>query len=274
MRPLFRYPGGKAKLARYILPKLKQLAENSGCTWFCDPFTGGGAIALGYLGTAPPNQYVWLNDADNGISCIWDTILNHPHDLKLWVQHYQPAVADFETFRYELDATPVLLTESDCLNIACKKLALHQISYSGLGAMAGGPIGGKSQTSAYKVGCRWRPDQICRKIDAMHALLAQHRVVVSCTDFSHFLTDDLAGVTYYIDPPYYQKGEALYKHSFSMDDHQRLATQLHQMKQPWLLSYDDCPEVRALYSWAQIETVDVGYSICGQTRKRELLVSR
>ena len=58
------------------------------------------------------------------------------------------------------------------------------------------------------------------------------------------------------------------------EHHRRLAAKLKEMKQPWLLSYDDCPEVRALYSWAQIETVDVGYSICGQTRKRELLVSR
>ena len=41
----------------------------------------------------------------------------------------------------------------------------------------------------------------------------------------------------------------------------------------WLLSYDDCKEIRELYSWAKIEELDVKYSISGATKKGELLIS-
>ena len=44
------------------------------------------------------------------------------------------------------------------VDIGFKKLAIHQISYSGLGTMSGGPLGGAGQKSQYKIDCRWSPD--------------------------------------------------------------------------------------------------------------------
>jgi len=46
------------------------------------------------------------------------------------------------------------------LDVGFKKLAIHQISYSGLGTKSGGPLGGKSQESIYKIDCRWSPKHI------------------------------------------------------------------------------------------------------------------
>lgn len=41
----------------------------------------------------------------------------------------------------------------------------------------------------------------------------------------------------------------------------------------WLLSYDDCPAIRDLYSFAHIGVGDVIYSVPKSSRKRERLIS-
>jgi len=65
----------------------------------------------------------------------------------------------------------------------------------------------------------------------------------------------------YLDPPYYVKGNDLYQHGFTVDDHQRLANALRHTEHAWVLSYDDCCEVRQLYNWANVESLQVNYSI-------------
>ncbi|KKL03797.1 hypothetical protein LCGC14_2622550, partial [marine sediment metagenome] len=77
----------------------------------------------------------------------------------------------------------------------------------------------------------------------------------------------------YLDPPYFEKGGQCYKHSFSEEDHVRLATALRDTHHQWVLSYDDCPEVRDLYSFARIQELPVNYSIAGSVPNVELLIT-
>lgn len=57
----------------------------------------------------------------------------------------------------------------------------------------------------------------------------------------------------YLDPPYYLNSllaetSKLYRHNFTIEDHKQLAKDLEQCKNYWVLSYDDCPEIRKLYA--------------------------
>ena len=100
-------------------------------------------------------------------------------------------------------------------------------------------------------------------MDALHDLFGKVRVHLdgcTCADFQT-LIDDPAPALLYLDPPYYVKGNDLYQEGFTEGDHQRLAALLKGTKHSWVLSYDDCPEVRALYDWAKFESIDVKYSI-------------
>ena len=40
-----------------------------------------------------------------------------------------------------------------------------------------------------------------------------------------------------------------------------MASALKESTNPWVLSYDDCEEIRKLYEWAGIDKVSVSYSI-------------
>ena len=51
---------------------------------------------------------------------------------------------------------------------------------------------------------------------------------------------------FYCDPPYYTS-EYVYECGFTWDDHMRLKETLSQTKGKWLVSYNDCAEIRELY---------------------------
>jgi DNA adenine methylase len=102
-------------------------------------------------------------------------------------------------------------------------------------------------------------------------------------DVAELIEDISCSSLLYLDPPYFVKGNDLYQFGFSREDHARLSTTLKNTQHAWLLSYDDCPEIRELYKWACIEAIDVNYSITalkdkdtGERRSRtktELLIS-
>jgi len=57
-----------------------------------------------------------------------------------------------------------------------------------------------------------------------------------------------------------KKAPNSYKHSMTLEDHERLAVLLRKCRASWVLSYDDHPVVRDLYSWAQVEPVRITYT--------------
>ena len=48
-----------------------------------------------------------------------------------------------------------------------------------------------------------------------------------------------------------------------------MAAALQKTKHLWILSYDDCQEVRDLYTWADCRSVDVKYSITAMKKTDE-----
>ena len=51
---------------------------------------------------------------------------------------------------------------------------------------------------------------------------------------------------FYLDPPYYTS-EYVYGCGFTWEDHLRLHRALSEAQGQWLISYNDCPEIRELY---------------------------
>ena len=296
----FRYAGGKSKLREPILTKLGAICTPN-CQQYREPFFGGGSVGLNFLPShgnwlfARNMSRVWINDKDIGIAHLWTSVIKFPRKLCEKVEQFTPSVQAFYDIKQELleysrthtGNTLYDFYEADerILDIGFKKLVLHQISYSGLGTKSGGPLGGAEQKSKYGIGCRWSPSHICKRIEAIHVAFKRFSVRQDkCTsvDFQELIenTDFLACI--YLDPPYFVKGNVLYQEGFTLEDHKRLATALQSTKHCWLLSYDDCPEVRELYKWASIESIDVNYSIAGNKKdgktiartKPELLIWR
>jgi DNA adenine methylase len=283
---LLRYPGGKKKLLSPILSRLIQ-HDDSGSE-YREPFFGGGAVGFQYLMECPGSRKIWINDRDPGIASLWTAVLWYPGDLKERIQGFRPSPEAFDEMKKQLRAaTSQVQRRSEVVDIGFKKLAIHRISYSGLGTMAGGPLGGRNPLSLDKIRSRWNPDRLCATVDILHERLAICNVRhggCTCLDFEQVISDNSCPSVIYLDPPYWEKGSQLYQCSFTHADHGRLADLLKVTKHSWVLSYDDCPEIRELYSWANIQVLDVNYSItavrdgntgkkCGTT-KSELIIGK
>ena len=81
------------------------------------------------------------------------------------------------------------------------------------------------------------------------------RVIIENLDFEHLIkTYDRENALFYCDPPYFET-EKYYRARFQERDHKRLADALHSIKGRFLLSYNDCPQVRELYADCIIEPV-------------------
>ena len=209
----------------------------------------------------------WLNDADPAIAALWSVVLERPDALCEEIHRFQPSVEAF----YRFKAALLVGTIRDPVELALAKLAVHQISFSGLGVMSGGPLGGREQRVG-GIGSRWNPDTLCRDVRRDHRAMVNSRAVVSNVDFQEVL-EGCGKALVYLDPPYYEKGQQLYQYAFRSDDHVRLAASLRRTANPWILSYDDAPQVREMYAFAQVlEMRDLNYSINTQRVRGELLI--
>jgi DNA adenine methylase len=262
-----RYPGGKAKLINEIGGFITAYYRLTGPRPYCEPFFGGGSVGLHLMSclTLPGAQ---LNDLDPGIAAIWQTIAGSPAELCDAISRFEPTADAF----YDLRTRILTGTITESVQLALAKLAIHQMSFSGLGTMAGGPMGGRAQGSDDAVGSRWNAESLCGEVRRAHRLMAASGAVVTNLDFEEVLTASREAFLY-LDPPYYVKGSELYQHAFTEADHLRLADGLRRSTNPWILSYDDTPEVRELYAFAQVlEMTDLRYTINTSRTKGELLI--
>ena len=80
---------------------------------------------------------------------------------------------------------------------------------------------------------------------------------------------------YFVDPPYFKKGSALYLNGLNPEYHGRLADRLRRMSDaPWVLTYDDCTEIRELYGqWAAIHPFSLRYTARDRRQGREVLIT-
>ncbi|OJW27354.1 MAG: hypothetical protein BGO49_27610 [Planctomycetales bacterium 71-10] len=273
---LIRYPGGKRKLLGEIMTRLAQMRRHLGPdAEYREPFFGAGAVGLAFLGHNPAARNAWLNDRDPAMAALWDSVIHKGDSLKVMVEAFPEAVRLLEDCNYfrTLRGRLRSITDPSDLRrfppavVGLMKLAAHQISYSGLGTCAGGPMGEELS--------RYDPVRLIGKIEACGEILGSVRLkagTCTCLDFERLFEPGEA--LFYLDPPYYKAGTRLYQFAFTHSDHERLMRALRRESRPWLLSYDEHPAILDLYrGWAQIDRVVVDYTINGPRRKPELLLS-
>jgi DNA adenine methylase len=252
---VIRYPGSKAKFWPLMFDYFPDVARTQAgldsLKPFCEPFCGTAAIGWQIIDELPsdPCRRVILNDLDPGIAALWLAVRDSPRELVKHVYNFQPSPEAFYEYK-SLDGQPC----ADPVLRAFRKLVLHQTSFSGLGFMAGGPLGGRQQQSRYNVGCRWNKARIADKIVECNGIMRRHRhVEITSQDFAAVLSRLPDESFAYLDPPYFEQGQNLYKFSFTEEDHARLAALLKGARYSWALSYDDHPRIRELYSWASVK---------------------
>jgi DNA adenine methylase len=163
------------------------------------------------------------------------------------------------------------LNTASRLELGFAAFFLNRTNRSGI--LTGGVIGGKEQKGNWKIDARFNKESLCLKIETISTLADQ--VSLYRKDAEGLITDLVKRLPrkclYFLDPPYYVKSKRLYQDLYSADDHARIAGKLRWFSRPWVLSYDDVPQIRALYSGLKYVDYELSYSAAKKERGAEIV---
>ncbi len=244
VRSPLRYPGGKSRAVPMIIDNYIREQKT-----LCSPFVGGGSIELTL---AKRGTKVYAYDAFKPLVIFWQMLLEDASALTHKVREYEDMNP---TLFYNLQKTFGNFTNR--LEIAAVFFALNRSSFSGT-TLSGGMSPGHPRFNH-------------RSIERLRDFEIEN-FTVEYADFKESIpkhsTDFL-----YCDPPYLinQKlyGEKGDKHNSF--DHQALA-ELLRSRQGWVLSYNDCVEVRELYKGYTMLNPEWTYGMGNNKKSNELLI--
>ena len=225
---------------------------------YIEPFGGSGAVLLG---KEKPDKFEVYNDYNGNLVNLFCCMrerpmalirelgflnLNSRDDFNALKKFFQKEQFEEGYLGQELQLTRLLLPEPQAgelcrLHLAAKTdydlrraamfLKLLRYSYSS---------GGKS------FACQpFNIAGLFGLIQQVGERLAD--TVIEHQDFEVLIRHyDRPGAFFYCDPPYYTS-EYVYECGFTWEDHLRLQRALADAKGKWLVSYNDCAEIRELY---------------------------
>lgn len=259
-----RYPGGKTQLSPLVIDVARVNGLYGGV--YAEPFAGGAGIAWKLLLNGDMTE-VWLNDIDPALWAFWHTVVHNPDPLCERVLRAPITIKEWQRQRAVLPDA-----RAKTLDLAFATLFLNRTNRSGI--LKGGVIGGKSQAGKYKLDCRFNKAELIQKIQRIHA----YREVIKITQLDaekclriwakRLPPRSLVN----IDPPYYAQGRDLYMSFYQPKDHARLAKLVRSLRVPWMLTYDDVPQIEELYAGLPIYRKSLIYYAQVKRHASELLV--
>jgi DNA adenine methylase len=233
-----RYPGGKGKVANFM--KLVMLENGLIGSHYVEPYAGGASVALSLL-FEEYAAHIHINDLDRSVAAFWRVVLERTDELCALVQRVKVDMDERERQRAVQDAT-----DPDDLELGFSTFFLNRTSRSGI--IRGGVIGGWDQTGKWKIDARFNRPDLIQRIQRVARFAS--RITVTEEDAASFLRKRLPSIPspfVYLDPPYYVKGEGLYRNFYEHDDHEEIHALVEALPVPWVVSYDAAPEIWSLY---------------------------
>ncbi len=240
-----RYPGGKSRAVNQVLGLLPQ-----GLDTLCSPFVGGASVELACASERRIRVYGY--DAFLPVVNFWQEVLKNPKGLAEQVRKYYPLS---RTQFYALQKRYASLTNKQ--ELASAFFVLNRSSFSGT-TLSGGMSPGHPRFTE-------------NSIDRLQGF-SINNFTVEHADFSESIprhSNDFM----YLDPPYANGGN-LYgdkgDHHTGFD-HEKLASIL-TARDGWLLSYNDCEQVRDLYSGFKSFRPSWTYGMSNDKKSNEILI--
>jgi DNA adenine methylase len=242
-RSPLRYPGGKNRAVKSIYSCIPNDE-----TKLCSPFLGGASIEL----ACSTRMQVYGSDIFEPLIAFWEILLANPEKLIKRVESYYPLS---RTKFYNLQKRYINL--EDKIERAAAFFVLNRSSFSGT-TLSGGmsPHHPRFNKSA---------------IERLRTFQASN-FQVECSDFKDVIPKH-EDAFLYLDPPY-MNGQALYGlkgDTHKGFDHKALADLLYK-RDRWILSYNDCEEIRKLYKDYEILSLEWIYGMSKNKQSNEVLV--
>lgn len=259
-----RYPGGKGKFA----PFLKNLMTANNLSGdYLEPYAGGAGVALDLLFSGYCKN-IHINDLDLAIYNFWLSVTTQTDDFIKLIFDTKITIDEWHKQKYIL-ANP---NDHDFLTHGFAAFFLNRTNRSGI--LKGGVIGGKNQDGNYKLDARFNKPNLIKRIEKIGCF--KNRINIYNRDALELLAEADILLPHdsmiYLDPPYYVKGQGLYRNFYNHDDHVNIRKCLDNISSKWIVSYDNCPQIRDIYEGYRQYEYELNYSAYYKTKGSEVMI--
>ncbi len=261
IRSPLRYPGGKSRVAEKIVSLIPDFEE------FREPCVGGGSVFIN-LKQKFPDKNFWINDSYSELAVFWKVLQNDSESLFEQIWQWKSEFSDGKKLFYFLREGKESFSE---IQTAAMFFIFNRITFSGTTE-----AGGFSKQAFEK---RFTDSSI-ERLKTMPQIL--QNVKITNADYENAVNTDGKDVFLFLDPPYFSAtNSALYGKNGTLHksfDHERFAENLKNCLHKWLLTYDDSPFIKELFSDTDITSWNLMYGMRNVTKKsiqkeKELLIS-
>jgi DNA adenine methylase len=241
-----RYPGGKSRAVQQMQNLLPgEFGE------YREPFVGGGSFFI-YLIQNRPGLKIWINDLNAELYCFWKQAQIDSQKLARELAVIKKGRESGQELFDQLVKTDVSsLTEFER---AVRFFILNRITFSGVVES-----GGYSQL-AFET--RFTDSSI-ERVSTLSPLLEGVRITQ--LDYRQVLQGGDPSVFTFLDPPYYKATKSrLYGRNGILHtsfNHEEFAGEMKKCRHSWLITYDDSPEIRRNFSFANVYEWELQYGM-------------
>lgn len=260
-----RYPGGKGKLAPYIL-RVLELNDLVGGT-YVEPYAGGAAVAMELVLTGMVKR-VHINDLDPAVHAFWKCVLDDTDALTAKIMDCQVSVENWRRMKdIQKDAN------ADRLDLAFSTFFLNRTNRSGI--LNAGVIGGLQQDGPWKIDARFNKVDLTQRIEQI--AMMSSRIHLHNEDAEKLVRRLARSVSdrnlFYLDPPYFVKGRDLYMSYYDPDDHASVSKTVNALPENinWVVSYDFHHRIAELYQESRSLAYTLSYSAAARQKGAELM---
>ena len=262
-----RYPGSKVRITEMVAGLLEQnLLVGS---HLYEPFAGGSAVSLALLANGFIPSATWV-ERDPLIYAFWRMVKERPEELIDRMMSGKITLAAWRRMRNLRDVRRP--TKANLAELGYAGLFFNRTCFSGI--VGAGPIGGMTQSSGYKIDCRFNKKELAISIRNCSKIITKVEIIFG--DGIKFLEASSLNMPshsiVYIDPPYVTNGYKLYRYHFDEQQHRQLSNAVGGLCVPWLMSYDNHQLIRNFYLGEQTKYVKTYQSLKGSRFMKEILI--
>jgi DNA adenine methylase len=243
------YIGGKNRLAKTIIPLIPKHKT------YVEPFFGGGQV---FFHKAPSAVEI-INDLSDEIVNFFRICQSHHEEL---VRYLKYMLISRKWFDLCHETDPSRMTD---IQKAGRFFYLQKTCF-------GGFVNSQRPKLTVEQHPNYNPARVPELLAQTHERL--QRVQIECLPYQQILERcDRPETFFYLDPPYWNK--QLYKFNFTEKDFMGLREILSNLKAKFILSLNDVPEVRKLFSEFHFKAVSLSYTAANLPGRKygELLIS-
>jgi len=243
MNSFIPWIGGKKLLRNHVLDQFPEEKVER----YIEVFGGAGWILFAKDKHAPMEVF---NDVNGELINLYRIVKYHPETLQ---KELEWLLMSREQFFDELNRNTRGMTD---IQRAARFFCLVKESFG-------------ATCTSFGVSSR----DIHKAVDYLKAVSGRlNKVVIENQDFERLIkTYDRPDALFYLDPPYYE-AEKYYPDRFNPEDHERLKNCLEIIKGKFILSYNDCPQIRELYKNYNIVAVERNHNLSLGSRYKEVII--